>query len=72
MANIMLETIGWGLFYWVVFLYIFWVIVERTFFADSDPERWEPKAQTETPEATGDLREPLLRVPRISTLGRPA
>lgn len=72
MSNTILAIIGWGLFYWVVFLYVFWVIVERTFFAGSDPERWEPNAHTETSDATGDAPEPLLHLPRISTLGRPA
>jgi hypothetical protein len=71
MSNTVLAIIGWGLFYWVVFLYIFWVVVERTFFAGSDPERWEPSRLAETSEASGDDPEPILRFPCISTFGRP-
>ncbi len=72
MSNTILAIIGWGLFYWVLFLYVFWVIVERTFFTGSDPERWDPNAHTDARQATGDASEPNLSFPYISTLGRPA
>jgi len=72
MSNVILTMIGWGLFYWVVYLYIFWVLVERAFFAGSDPECWDPNAQTDIAEPTGDDPEPIPHFPYSSTLGRPA
>ena len=72
MSNVILSMIGWGLFYWVVYLYIFWVLVERAFFAGSDPEHWEPGAHTDITKPTGDDPEPIPHFPYSSTLGRPA
>ena len=72
MSNVILSVIGWGLFYWVVYLYIFWVLVERAFFAGSDPECWDPNARTDMTHSTRDDPEPGPHFPYISTLGRPA
>ncbi len=71
MWNTILAMIGWGLFYWVVFLYVFWIVVERNFFAGSDPERWEPSGRADTSEVPADEPVPILHFPSISTLGRP-
>lgn len=38
MLNANLALIGWVLFCWAAFLYIFWVLVERTFSVASDAE----------------------------------
>ncbi len=71
MSNTILAMIGWGLFYWVVFLYVFWVIVERMFFAGCDPERWDPNARADTSEVPTEEPDSILHFPSISTLGRP-
>jgi hypothetical protein len=44
MLHAILTLAGWGLFYGGLLLYIVWVIGERTFFAGTDPERWDPQA----------------------------
>jgi len=72
MSNAVLTMIGWGLFYWMMCLYVFWVIAERTFFAGSDPERWDPHPQTDTTGSIRDDHRPTPHFPQVSTLGRPA
>ena len=72
MSNVILTMIGWGLFYWVVYLCIFWVLVERAFFAGSDPECWDPNARVgHAPSDAGSLR-PLEVVPSATPLRRAA
>jgi hypothetical protein len=72
MSNAVLTMIGWGLFYWMVCLYVFWALAERTFFAGSDPERWDPRAQVGATSWARDDHRSTPRLPNISTLGRPA
>lgn len=72
MPNAVLTMIGWGLFYWMVCLYVFWVLVERTFFAGSDPERWDPHPQTDTTGSTREEHRPTARIQYVPTMGRPA
>jgi hypothetical protein len=72
MSNAALTMIGWGLFYWMVCLYVFWALAERTFFAGSDPERWDPRAQVGATSWARDDHRSTPRLPNISTLGRPA
>lgn len=71
MSNVTLSLIGWGLFFWVLFLYLFWLLVERTFVVRSGPEHWDQHA----PDGTGAQ---AARDPRSSphlhcvpTSGRP-
>lgn len=54
MSNATLALIGWGLFCWVVFLYIFWVLVERTFSVPSAPECCEQRLPNHTAGSTRD------------------
>lgn len=72
MPNAVLTMIGWGLFYWMVCLYVFWVLAERTFFAGSDPERWDPNPQTDTTGSTREEHRPTARIQYVPTMGRPA
>jgi hypothetical protein len=70
MSNTILTIIGWGLFYWAVFLYIFWVLVERTFFAGSDQKRWDPTAHVDVAPAGAAARRPVDAVPSTIPLRR--
>ena len=72
MPNAVLTMIGWGLFYWMVCLYVFWVLAERTFFTGSDPECWNPHPQTDTTGSTREAHRPAARFPYVPTPGRPA
>jgi hypothetical protein len=72
MPNAVLTIIGWGLFYWMLCLYVFWVLAERTFFAGSDPEIWDPHLQADASGSEPDVHRPAACFPDISTLGRPA
>lgn len=72
MPNAVLTMVGWGLFYWMVCIYVFWVLAERTFFAGSDPERWDPHPQTDATGSTPEKHRPTARFPYVPTLGRPA
>jgi hypothetical protein len=67
MLHAILTLAGWGLFYGGLLLYIVWVIVERTFFAGTDPERWDPKAQNAMAVAQPG---PLVRFSSETSLGR--
>lgn len=72
MLNANLALIGWALFCWAAFLYIFWVLVERTFSAAGNLERSERDAPGST--AVSTIRDPRrgAHSPDISTLRRPA
>ena len=72
MSNAVPTMVGWGLFYWMVCLYVFWALAERTFFAGSDPERWDPCAQVGAASSARDDHRSTPHLPNISTLGRPA
>jgi hypothetical protein len=72
MSNATLTLIGWGLFYWVVFLYLFWVLVERTFSVATDPKRREHRAPDGTAGSTTRDPHPTPHVPSIPALGPPA
>lgn len=72
MSNAVLSMIGWGLFYWILCLYVFWAFAERTFFAGSDPERWDPHAHADQAGLTWDDHGATPHLPYVSTLGRPA
>jgi hypothetical protein len=71
-TNALMTMVGWGLFYWMVCLYVYWVLAERTFFAGSDPERWDPCPQIRTASSAWDDYRSAPHLPNISTLGRPA
>ena len=72
MLNTNLALIGWVLFCWVVFLYIFWILVERTFSVASDPERYNQRALQDTAGSTAADPRPTPHLPHISTVDRPA
>ena len=69
MSNAILTLSGWGLFYGGLLLYIVWVVAERTFFAGSDPERWDPESRDAT--AVSDPR-PLVHFASAAPLRRAA
>jgi hypothetical protein len=69
MLHAILTLAGWGFFYGGLLLYIVWVIVERTFFAGTDPERWDPKAHDVIAVAQPW---PLVRFSSTTSLGRAA
>jgi hypothetical protein len=72
MLNTNLALIGWVLFCWVAFLYIFWVLVERTFFVASDPDRCDRHTLHDEAGSTAASPHPTPHFPRVSTLDRPA
>jgi len=72
MLNTNLALIGWVLFCWVVFLYIFWALVERTFSVASDPECCNQRALHDTAGSTAADPRPTPHLPHISTVDRPA
>jgi hypothetical protein len=72
MLNTNLALIGWVLFCWAAFLYIFWVLVERTFFVAGDPERCDQPALHDAVGSTAAGPHPTTHLPHIPTLDRPA
>jgi hypothetical protein len=72
MWNSILDVAGWGLFYLVLIFFVRWIGIEREFFASQDPERWEPEPPSESSPADAQVPKPGVRLPFISSLGRPA
>jgi hypothetical protein len=72
MWNSILDVAGWGLFYVLLIFFVRWIGIEREFFASQDPEGWEPKPPSEESPAGVQAPKPVVRLPFISSLGRPA
>jgi len=72
MSSVILTMIGLGFFYCVLLFYIAWVVLERTFFAGSDPERWAPYSQADEAGSAAEGPWPLVHVPSATPLGRAA
>jgi hypothetical protein len=72
MWNSILEVAGWGLFYLLLIFFVRWIGIEREFFAGQDPERWEPRPPSESSPVDVLVPRPVVRLPSISSLGRPA
>lgn len=72
MSNANLALIGWGFLCWALFLYIFWLLVERTFSSAGKLECSERHAPGSA--AVSTIRDPPSGAPSpdISTLHRPA
>jgi hypothetical protein len=51
MWNSILDVAGWGLFYLLLILFVRWIGIEREFFANQDPEGWEPERPAEASPA---------------------
>jgi hypothetical protein len=72
MANAILTIISWGLFYLFLFLYIFWIFVERAFFTGSDPEHWDSHAHADEAGSAAEHPRPIDAVPSATPLRRAA
>ena len=72
MWSAILDVAGWALFYLLLIFLVRWTGIERTFFADQDPEGWEPEPLSEAAPADPRDPKPAVRFPSISSLGRPA
>ncbi len=72
MVSMLVEMSGWCLFFVVLLAYVRWILLEREFFAGTDPERWEPAHEMHVPSPGSPAPVAKLGFPLLTSPGDPS